>query len=75
MVYCGGDTGKEFLYQKITWDDEVIQKLIAIEEAFGTSTSLPDVCLLPDGSKACDELLNAVFPYGKKEKQHFFNWF
>ena len=59
--------GKEFLYQKITWDDEVIKKLIAIEEAFWNQHILTGRMPAPDGSKACDELLNQYFHTAKKK--------
>ena len=59
--------GRDFLYQKITWDDEVIQKLIAIEKAFWNQHILTGRMPAPDGSKACDELLNQYFHTAKKK--------
>ncbi len=59
--------GKAFLYQKITWNDEVIKKLIAIEEAFWSQHIIAGCMPAPDGSKACDELLGQYFCTAKKK--------
>ena len=53
--------GKDFLYRKITWDEEIIQKLIAVEQAFWTQYVLPRIIPEPDGSKACDEVLTKYY--------------
>lgn len=54
--------GKEFVYHKIVWDEEVIQNLITIEDTFWNQHVVPEVIPGPDGSKACDEVINQYFP-------------
>ena len=53
--------GQDFKYAKITWDEALIQNLITIESDFWSnhivSRNMPD----PDGSKACDEVLEQYF--------------
>ena len=59
--------GRQFQYQKIVWDDEVIQKLVAIERAFWDQHIIPRVMPQPDGSKACDEVLAQYFHTARKQ--------
>lgn len=59
--------GSGFRYQKITWDDQVIGTLIAIEEAFWNQHVLPRVMPEPDGSKACDEVLAKYYHTARKK--------
>lgn len=49
--------GVGFRYQKIVWDDGMIGKLIAVEQAFWNQHVVPGVMPEPDGSRACDEVL------------------
>ena len=58
--------GSGFQYQKITWDDHVIQTLITIEEAFWNQHVIPRVMPEPDGSKACDEVLAKYYHSARK---------
>lgn len=53
--------GKEFKYTKITWDDNVIQNLVAIEVNFWEQHVAKRVMPEPDGSKICDEVLEKYF--------------
>lgn len=53
--------GREFKYAKITWDDTMIQNLIAIETDFWNNHVKPGIMPAPDGSKACDEVLEQYF--------------
>lgn len=58
--------GREFVYHKIEWDDEIISRLIDAEKVFWNehvlTKSMPD----PDGSKVCDEILEEYFHTAKK---------
>lgn len=58
--------GKEFKYAKITWDDEMIKNLLAIEHDFWNNHVLPKIMPDPDGSKACDEVLEQYFHIARK---------
>ena len=53
--------GKEFKWQKIERDEEMIRDLIKIEQDFWYGHVLPHVMPEPDGSKEYDELLNRYF--------------
>jgi len=59
--------GQEFKYAKITRDDAMIANLIAIEEAFWNTHVVQRVMPPPDGSKACDEVLEKYFHRARKE--------
>lgn len=59
--------GRDFKYQKITWDDEVIKNLISIEKQFWKEYVEKEIMPEPDGSKICDEVLNRYFHTAKKE--------
>ena len=59
--------GQEFKYARIDRDRDLITKLIAIEEAFWNNHVLPRVIPAPDGSKACDEVLEQYFHRARKE--------
>lgn len=53
--------GVGFRYQKIVWDDGMIGKLIAVEQAFWNQHVVPGVMPEPDGSRACDEVLTQYY--------------
>lgn len=59
--------GKDFLYRKITWNEEVIKKLVAVERAFWEEHILTGRMPAPDGTKACDELLGQYFCTAEKK--------
>ena len=58
--------GQGFCWTKLGWEDEIIQNLILIEENFWknhvAARKIPD----PDGSKACDEVLEKYFHVARK---------
>ena len=59
--------GQDFKYARIDRDDSLIEKLIAIEEAFWAQHIIPRIVPAPDGSKACDEVLEQYFHRARKE--------
>ena len=59
--------GQEFKYAKIARDDAMIANLIAIEEAFWNNHIIPRIMPPPDGSRACDEVLEQYFHRARKE--------
>lgn len=61
--------GQDFKYAKITRDDIMISNLIAIEEAFWNAHIIPYVMPSPDGSKACDKVLENYFHISQKESR------
>ena len=58
--------GREFTYRKLEWDDELISSLINIEESFWNNHVVAGTVPPPDGSKACDEVIEQYFPTAKK---------
>lgn len=58
--------GVDFQYRKIEWEEEIISKLIEVEqrfwEQFVCSSHMPD----PDGTEACSESLTKYFNKAKK---------
>lgn len=59
--------GQDFKWAKIDRDNALIDQLIAIEEAFWNQHVVPRVIPAPDGSKACDEVLEQYFHRARKE--------
>ena len=59
--------GQDFKYAKITRDEEMIRNLIAIESRFWNDNILSGVMPEPDGSKACDEVLEEYFKTARKD--------
>lgn len=59
--------GKGFQYAKISWDDDMIRNLISIESDFWNKHVVPGNMPEPDGSKACDEVLEQYFHTARKE--------
>ena len=59
--------GREFTYRKLEWDDELINRLIEIEEDFWKNYVVPGIIPPPDGSKACDEVIEQYFHTARKE--------
>ena len=53
--------GREFVYHKLTWEDELIEGLIAAERDFWENHVLAGRIPEPDGSDACDEVLKQYF--------------
>ena len=59
--------GLEFKYARIDRDDYLISQLAAIEETFWNNHVIPRVLPAPDGSKACDEVLEQYFHRARKD--------
>lgn len=53
--------GREFTFRKIDWDDALIGQLIDVEREFWESHVVPGIMPAPDGSEACDTILNRYF--------------
>ncbi len=58
--------GREFTYRRLEWDDELIERLIGIEDNFWNNHVAQGIMPPPDGSKACDEVLEQYFHTAKK---------
>lgn len=58
--------GREFTYRKLEWDDELISRLIGIEEDFWNNHVVPGTIPPPDRSEACDEIIEQYFHTAKK---------
>lgn len=58
--------GREFTYRKLGWDNELISRLIGIEEDFWNNHVVPGKIPPPDGSEACDEVIEQYFHTAKK---------
>ena len=58
--------GREFTYRKLEWDDELISRLIAIEDDFWNNHVAKNVIPSPDGSKVCDEVIEQYFHTANK---------
>lgn len=57
--------GKEFVYHKLEWDNELIESLIHAEKRFWEDYIIPQKMPNPDGSKICNEVLNQYFHSAK----------
>lgn len=58
--------GMEFRYIKLTWDEDAVRNLIRLEEDFWENHVLSKVMPGPDGSQACDEVLERYFGKARK---------
>ena len=58
--------GREFTYRRLEWDDDLIERLISIETDFWNNRVAKGIMPPPDGSKACDEVLEQYFHTAKK---------
>lgn len=58
--------GREFVYRKLVWNDELIARLIEVEKDFWENHVMTGVMPAPDGSQACDKLLNRYFGFARK---------
>ena len=61
--------GREFTYRKLEWDDELINHLIEIEDNFWNNHVIQGVIPPPDGSRACDEVIEQYFHTAKKASE------
>ena len=59
--------GQEFIYRKLEWDDELVNCLIEIEGDFWNNYVVPGIIPPPDGSKACDEVIEQYFHTARKK--------
>lgn len=57
--------GKEFVYHRLEWDNELIESLIHAEKRFWEDYIIPQKMPNPDGSKICNEVLNQYFHSAK----------
>ena len=57
--------GREFTYRRLEWDDELIRGLVTVEKEFWNNHIIPGIIPPPDGSKACDEVLEQYFHTAK----------
>ena len=58
--------GREFVYRKLEWDDEVIHQMIDIEQNFWENHVQKGILPNPDGTKVSDEILEQYFHTAKK---------
>ena len=58
--------GREFTYRKLEWDDELIRQMIEAEQDFWENHVMKKVMPDPDGSKACDAVLEQYFHMAQK---------
>lgn len=58
--------GRQFIYRKLEWDDELIYRLVEMENDFWSDYVIPGVIPPPDGSKACEEVLSQYYHTAKK---------
>lgn len=61
--------GQKFVYRRLEWDDALISGLIAAEKYFWTEHVEKGIMPDPDGSKACDEVLEQYFHTSRKESR------
>ncbi len=61
--------GKDFTYRKLTWDDALIHQLIEMEQNFWENYVAQGKLPPPDGSRACDEVIEAYFHTAKRADQ------
>ena len=59
--------GSGFVYYRIPRDEALIENLIRVEQAFWENHVLAGIMPDPDGSRACDELLNGLYSTRKPE--------
>lgn len=59
--------GRDFICRKIEWDDELIGRLIRTEQDFWEEHVQKRILPDPDGSRACDEVLEQYFHTARKE--------
>lgn len=57
--------GRGFTYRRLEWDDDLIGQLIAAEEAFWNDHVVKGIMPSPDGSRACDEVIEKYFGSAK----------
>ena len=58
--------GREFVYRKLEWDDALISRLEEMEEDFWNNHVAKGIIPPPDGSKACDAVIEQYFHTARK---------
>ena len=58
--------GIGFTYRKLEWDGELIRQLTEMEEDFWNNHVVPGIIPPPDGSRACDEVIEQYFHTARK---------
>ena len=58
--------GREFVYRKLEWDDELIRQMIDIEQNFWENHVQKGILPNPDGTRVSDEILEQYFHTAKK---------
>ncbi|MCD7907509.1 MAG: endonuclease, partial [Clostridium sp.] len=61
--------GQGFKYAEIPRDDALIDDLICIEEKFWEGNVIPGIMPQPDGSRACDEVLEEYFKISRRNSE------
>lgn len=61
--------GREFIYRKLIWDDDIIKHLTATEKNFWKNYVEKSIIPPPDGSKVCDDIIERYFHSSKKESE------
>lgn len=59
--------GSKFTYRRLEWDDDLISQLIEAERYFWMNHVEKGIMPDPDGSKACDEVLEQYFHTSRKK--------
>lgn len=59
--------GQGFKFRKLSWDEELVQDLISIEENFWNNHVVPRVMPDPDGSEISEEVINRYYPRASRE--------
>lgn len=59
--------GREFTYRKLEWDEELIRQLTEVEKDFWNNHVTLGIIPPPDGSRACDEVIQQYFHTARKE--------
>jgi putative phage-type endonuclease len=61
--------GRDFVYRKLSWDDELISRITEAEKDFWENHVLTGIMPEPDGSEACNALLGKYFHTAKKSSR------
>ncbi len=57
--------GRGFVYRKLEWDDSLIGELVRAEKVFWDDHVVKGIMPPPDGSRACDEVIEKYFGSAK----------
>lgn len=59
--------GREFVYHRLEWEDELVEGLIGAERDFWESHVMTGIAPEPDGSEACNKALEKYFHAVRKD--------